>query len=141
MIRLLVLGFLLLAATPASAYIEDDNTGMTEADAGEQNTNMYKLNARGEYFVKKLKKIDEYSRKGLNVPNLSDAEDLSSFEQKNDAEMQNKKVLAEAQKVVADPLQLKIDAKPETYAFLTAADERRDTSAAAALQRQLKGRF
>ena len=38
--------------------MEEDNTGLAEMSAGEQNTNMYKLNARTEYQLRRLKKYD-----------------------------------------------------------------------------------
>ncbi len=127
--------------SPAWAYIEEDTAGIAEADAGEQNTNMYKLNARGDYFVKKLKKIDEYASKNsqYEVPDLSNISDINNFEQKNKEEEQNKMILADVSRITANPQQLKIVVKPDVYSSLTTANEVRDTQVALMLQKQLFG--
>ncbi len=127
--------------SPAWAYIEEDTAGIAEADAGEQNTNMYKLNARGDYFVKKLKKIDEYASKNsqYEVPDLSNISDINNFEQKNKEEEQNKMILADVSRITVNPQQLKIVVKPDVYSSLTMANEVRDTQVALMLQKQLFG--
>ncbi len=127
--------------SPAWAYIEEDTAGIAEADAGEQNTNMYKLNARGDYFVKKLKKIDEYASKNsqYEVPDLSNISDINNFEQKNKEEEQNKMILADVLRITANPQQLKIVVKPDVYSSLTTANEVKDTQVALMLQKQLSG--
>jgi len=130
-----------ISASSAWAYIEEDTAGMAEADAGEQNTNMYRLNARGDFFVKKLKKIDEYASKNnqYEVPNLSDINDINSFEQKNKEEEQNKMILADVARQTSNPQQLKIVVKADTYKSLIAINEVRDTQVASVLQRQISG--
>lgn len=130
-----------LPLSSALAYIEEDTTGMAEADAGEQNTNMYKLNARGDYFVKRLKKIDEYASKNkqYDLPDLSDINDINSFEQKNKEKEQNKMILADVTRQTSNPQQLKIVVKPDTYKSLIAVNEVRDTQVASVLQRQIGG--
>ena len=127
--------------SPALAYIEEDTVGIAEADAGEQNTNMYKLNARGDYFIKKLKKIDEYASKNsqYEVPDLSNISDINNFEQKNKEEEQNKMILADVSRITANPQQLKMVVKPDVYSSLTTANEVRDAQVALMLQRQFSG--
>lgn len=112
---------------------------MAEATAGEQNTNMYRLNARGEYFVKRLKKIDEYAAKGGRTPDITSIEDISNYEQKNKEEEQNKRILADISKLAANPRQLKENVKPELYTSLALVNGVRDTEIVAYLSRQLKG--
>ena len=130
-----------ISASSAWAYIEEDTVGMTKADAGEQNTNMYRLNARGDYFVKRLKKIDEYASKNnqYEVPNLSDISNINNFEQKNKEEEQNKMILANVTRQTSNPQQLKIVVKADTYKSLTAINEVRDAQMASVLQRQIGG--
>ncbi|MBR1601611.1 MAG: hypothetical protein IJ677_08565 [Alphaproteobacteria bacterium] len=127
--------------SPVWAYIEEDNAGMAEADAGEQNTNMYKLNARGDYFIKKLKKIDEYASKNnqYEVPNLSDISDINKFEQKNKEEEQNKIIFADVSKIVSNPQQLKVVVKSDVYTSLLSINEIRDAQAVSMLQKQIMG--
>ena len=129
----------LLLTSPALAYIEEDTAGMAEATAGEQNTNMYRLNARGEYCVKRLKKIDEYAPKGGRTPDITSIEDISNYEQKNKEEEQNKRILADISKLAANPRQLKENVKPELYTSLALVNGVRDTEIVAYLSRQLKG--
>lgn len=134
-----ILFVFLLPISSAFAYIEEDTAGMAEATAGEQNTNMYKLNARGDFFVKKLKKIDEYAEKnkGAVSVDLSDISEIKDFEKKNNEEMQNKKIAEEVAKTVANTQQLKIAVKPDVYTSLHAINEVRDTQVILMLQKQL----
>lgn len=140
--RAVVITFIFLfLSSEAFAYVEEDTVGMAEATSGEQNTNMYKLNARGSYFVKKLKKIDEYAEKnnGAISLDLSNVEDIKDFEQKNSVERQNKKIAQDVAKILKNIQQLKITPKPEVYSSLTAINETRDAQTALFIQKQLKG--
>lgn len=141
--RLIIILYIFLSfISPAQAYIEEDNTGRAEASAGDQNTNMHRLNARGDYYIKKLKKIDEFVSKGNDISSLdiSNVDDLNNFEQKDREEQYNKKLLAEVVKTTSNPATLKENTKPDLYASLAAINETRDTEIAAALQRQFRGR-
>lgn len=139
--RIFVLFYIFLfLSSPALAYVEEDNTGLAEMTAGEQNTNMYKLNSRTDYLVKRLKKIDEYSaRKGGGSFNVADIEDVSLLEQKDLEERQNKKILEELVKMSADSKKLKNDIKPEVYISLLSFNGVKDARVAADLQKQLSG--
>ena len=139
--RIFVLFYIFLfLSSPALAYVEEDNTGLAEMTAGEQNTNMYKLNSRTDYLVKRLKKIDEYSaRKGGGSFNVADIEDVSLLEQKDLEERQNKKILEELVKMSADSKKLRNDIKPEVYISLLSYNGVKDARVAADLQKQLSG--
>lgn len=141
--RMLILTFvILLSCSPAFAYIEEDTVGMAEATAGEQNTNMHKLNARGDYFVKNLKKIDEYAQKnkGAVLVDLSNIGDINDFEKKNSEELQNKKMAEEVARAVVNTQQLRVVVKPDVYSSLHAINEVRDTQIVSVLQKQLRGK-
>lgn len=132
----------LCLSSPAFAYVEENNAGMAEMSAGDQNTNMYKLNSRTDYLVKKLKKIDEYaSKKGNDTPflNVSDIEDISVMEQKDREKQQNKKFLEEIVKTAATPQNLKESVKPDVFMTLLSINEVKDAGIAAELQRQING--
>ena len=139
--RIFVLFYIFLfLSSLALAYVEEDNTGLAEMTAGEQNTNMYKLNSRTDYLVKRLKKIDEYSaRKGGGSFNVADIEDVSLLEQKDLEERQNKKILEELVKMSADSKKLRNDIKPEVYISLLSYNGVKDARVAADLQKQLSG--
>lgn len=134
--------FFLVLATPAFAYIEENNAGMAEMSAGDQNTNMYKLNTRTDYLVKKLKKVDEYATRNkddASAFDISNIEDISVIEQKDREKLQNKKLLEEITKMTATPAVLKNVVKPETFSSLAAINQVKDTETAALLQRRLHG--
>lgn len=141
--RWLVFTYIFLSfSSPAWAYIEEDTAGMAETSAGDQNTNMYKLNSRTDYLVKKLRKIDEYAAKNsedISPLNVSSLEDISSLEQKDREKQQTKKILEEVVQATANPQTLRVAVKPDVYLSLLAANEVRDSQVAAALQRQLQG--
>lgn len=129
----------LLIISPAYAYVEEDTAGMTEMSAGDQNTNMHKLSARGDYFVKKLKKLDEYAVKnGGRALDISDVDDIVSFEEKTREEQLSERILANVTATTAEPQRLKIVVKPEVYSTLAAVNEVRDAEIASMLQKQLK---
>jgi len=141
--RVLVLLYILLCfSAPAFAYIEENNVGMAEMSAGDQNTNIHKLSTRTDYLIKKLKKIDEYATKNkdeVSSLNVSDIEDISIMEQKDREKQQNKKLLEEIIKTTANPQTLKEAVKPDVYTSLFSTNEVRDSEIALALQKQLRG--
>ena len=141
--RIFVLFYIFLfLSSPALAYVEEDNTGLAEMTAGEQNTNMYKLNSRTNYLVKRLKKFDEYSARkdnGAGSFNVADIEDISLLEQKDFDERQNKKILEELVKLSADSQNLKNDIKPDVYISLLSFNGVKDARVASDLQKQLSG--
>ena len=100
---------------------------------------MYRLNARGEYFVKRLKKIDEYAAKGAKTSDITSIEDINSYEQKSKEEQQNKIILADIGKITENPRQLKENIKPEVYTALAQVSGVRDEEIVTYLNRQLRG--
>ena len=141
--RWLVLLYIFLSLpSPAFAYVEENNAGLTEASAGDQNTNMYKLNSRTDYLIKKLRKIDEYSAKNkdaLSSLNIASFEDITSLEQKDRENQQSKKILEEVIKATSDPQSLRVAVKPDVYISLLSLHDARDAQLADDLQKQLAG--
>ncbi len=59
----------------ANAYIDDRQTGEAEATAGEQNSNLYRLNASSTMSIKKLKKLDElYAKEQISGKRLTETD-------------------------------------------------------------------
>lgn len=141
--RWLVLLYIFLSLpSPAFAYVEENNAGLTEASAGDQNTNMYKLNSRTDYLIKKLRKIDEYSAKNKDASsllNIASFEDITSLEQKDRENQQSKKILEEVIKATSDPQSLRVAVKPDVYISLLSLHDARDAQLADDLQKQLAG--
>lgn len=141
--RWLVLLYIFLSLPfPAFAYVEENNAGLTEASAGDQNTNMYKLNSRTDYLIKKLRKIDEYSAKNKDASsslNIASFEDITSLEQKDRENQQSKKILEEVIKATSDPQSLRVAVKPDVYISLLSLHDARDAQLADDLQKQLAG--
>lgn len=102
----------------AQAYIDDTELGDAEATAGEQHSNLYKLNVRGDLVIKRLKKLDDYvarseaSGKGVSA---SDFEDLLISEKEDRVKQDVKKVLADVTKKTADPKKLKVVTDSNLY--------------------------
>ena len=141
--RVLVLLYIFLCfATPAFAYVEENDAGMTKNTAGEQTTNLYKLKTRTDYLIKRLKKMDNYATRSEDetfTQDVFNVEDISVMEQKDKERAQNKKLLEDVVKAVSNPAKLKNTVKPDVFSSLTAINEVRDIEIATSLQRQLRG--
>lgn len=86
----------------AEAYIDETAPNDAVATAGEQNTNLYRLNATSALRIKKLQKIDETLAKNpkLNISDSSELEEILSnkkqvdLDAKNQLEAQYKETIA-----------------------------------------------
>ncbi|MBR2137602.1 MAG: hypothetical protein IJ852_06600 [Alphaproteobacteria bacterium] len=108
---------LVLMLCPAvQAYPGDGRDTETTVLPGDQNTNLHKLNAFGEYAVKKLKKIDQaiatQKGEGKNV-NWSDLDRLISGDQQENEKILQK-IAADTEKKVKNPQALVVK-KDEFY--------------------------
>ena len=120
----LLLMFFLGAASNAYAYLETYTDGETQVTAGDQNTNMYRLNAVGALAMKKLKKIDEALARNPN-----------ENEQKQQLEQMVKKV----SKTLSSPENLRVLPDKRLYKELSTLSirETKDTAVAVELLKQL----
>ncbi|MBP5215402.1 MAG: hypothetical protein J6039_02465 [Alphaproteobacteria bacterium] len=138
-----ILFILLTATTAAHAYIEDKELGETEATAGEQHSNLYKLNVRGDLIVKRLKKLDDYvarseaSGKGVSA---SDFDDLLLSEKEDRVKQDVKRILTDVVKKTSDPKKLREEPAPETYVNLSeqSVADIRDSETARRLRNNLR---
>lgn len=138
----LLLVFFLGAASNAYAYLETYTEGETQVTAGDQNTNMYRLNAVGSIAMKKLKKIDEVlarnPNENVNAMDISQIEQLidsNENEQKQQLEQMKKKV----SKTLSSPENLRVLPDKRLYKELSTLSirETRDTAVAVELLKQL----
>lgn len=110
------------SAYPASAYKEDSRIGETQMTAGEQNSNLYRLQSRGSEILKKLKQADEYvgraQASGKQV-NASALEDLLNSEQKDRAEHEIEKLSVGVRQQTAEYTSLRVVPDHSTYELLT----------------------
>ena len=133
------------SAYPALAYKEDSRIGETQMTAGEQNSNLYRLQSRGSEILKKLKQADEYvgraQASGKQV-NASALEDLLNSEQKDRAEHEIEKLLAGVQQQTADSATLRVVPDHSTYELLTQmhSQQQKDREAAQQLLTALQQR-
>ena len=74
----------------ANAYIDTTVEGEAEATAGEQNTNLYRLNAANFSKLKKMRQIDNVLARNpnANVENSREMEDLLSNKKQVDLDAQ-----------------------------------------------------
>ena len=134
----------LMGAAEAHAYLETYSEDETQVTAGEQNTNLYRLNAMGSIAMKKLKKIDDAIAR--NPKAQVKAESVSAIVEMIAAnEDENKKAMALMLKRIAQTLQQPntLKAAPDNdlyrrFAGLCAQDTR-DAAVAAALLQKIKG--
>lgn len=134
----------LMGAAEAHAYLETYSEDETQVTAGEQNTNLYRLNAMGSIAMKKLKKIDDAI--AHNPKAQVTAESVSAIVEMIDAnEDENKKAMALMLKRIAQTLQQPntLKAAPDNdlyrrFAGLCAQDTR-DAAVAAVLLQKIKG--
>ncbi|MBR1904479.1 MAG: hypothetical protein IJ824_04815 [Alphaproteobacteria bacterium] len=134
----------LMGAAEAHAYLETYSEDETQVTAGEQNTNLYRLNAMGSIAMKKLKKIDDAIAR--NPKAQVTAESVSAIVEMIDAnEDENKKAMVLMLKRIAQTLQQPntLKAAPDNdlyrrFAGLCAQDTR-DAAVAAALLQKIKG--
>lgn len=77
-------------SSSANAYIDTTVDGEAEATAGEQNTNLYRLNAANFSKLKKMRQIDNVlaSNPNANVENSREMEDLLSNKKQVDLDAQ-----------------------------------------------------
>ena len=77
-------------SSSANAYIDTTVEGEAEATAGEQNTNLYRLNAANFSKLKKMRQIDNVLARNpnANVENSREMEDLLSNKKQVDLDAQ-----------------------------------------------------
>lgn len=138
----LLLVFFLGAASNAYAYLETYTEGETQVTAGDQNTNMYRLNAVGSIAMKKLKKIDEALARNPNE-NVN-AMDISQIEQlidsnENEQKQQLEQMMKKVSKTLSSPENLRVMPDKRLYKELSTLSirETRDTAVAVELLKQL----
>ena len=138
----LLLVFFLGAASNAYAYLETYTEGETQVTAGDQNTNMYRLNAVGSIAMKKLKKIDEVLARNPNE-NVN-AMDISQIEQlidsnENEQKQQTEQMMKKVSKTLSSPENLRVLPDKRLYKELSTLSirETRDTAVAVELLKQL----
>lgn len=138
----LLLVFFLGAASNAYAYLDTYTEGETQVTAGDQNTNMYRLNAVGSIAMKKLKKIDEVLARNPNE-NVN-AMDISQIEQlidsnENEQKQQLEQMMKKVSKTLSSPENLRVLPDKRLYKELSTLSirETRDTAVAVELLKQL----
>jgi hypothetical protein len=134
--------FFLGAASNAYAYLDTYTEGETQVTAGDQNTNMYRLNAVGSIAMKKLKKIDEALARNPNE-NVN-AMDISQIEQlidsnENEQKQQLEQMMKKVSKTLSSPENLRVLPDKRLYKELSTLRirETRDTAVAVELLKQL----
>jgi len=107
--------------SPAYSYIEDKDTSGTQLTAGEQNSNLYRLNSKGASALKILKKADEYIARNEsrgNTVQASDLEDLLLSDEEDKQKQQLKIIMEKVKRQTANPQKLRVASNPETFSIL-----------------------
>ena len=89
---LAVLFFVCMLPFTAEAYIEENSPNDASATAGEQNSNLYRLNATSALRIKKLQKRDETLAKNpkMNIRDSSELEEILSDKKQVDLDAKNR---------------------------------------------------
>lgn len=142
--RIILLVFLVcLSISPAYAYKEDDRSGEAQTTAGDQNTNLHKLNSKGIIAVKKLKQASEYierTKASGKAVNVTAFEDLLNSDQEDRERQELQRSVDEITKQIKNlqKLTVKTDhAVFETFAKMQASQVK-DRQAVRVLAQQLK---
>ena len=129
----------------ANAYIDTTVDGEAEATAGEQNTNLYRLNAANFSKLKKMRQIDNVLARNpnANVENSREMEDLLSNKKQVDLDAQAQ--LAQMYKDTVARTKNKnalIVKNADNYhqVLQTAANSVKDTTAIIALKQKIRRR-
>lgn len=143
--RIILFLFLIcFSITPAYAYKEDNRAGEAQATAGEQNSNLYRLNSKGKIALKKLKQASEYverSKAAGKTVRASAIEDLLLSGKAEEEKMELNRLTESAAKKVEKPRQLKVidnHAVYETIAQMQSTQVK-DKEIVKTLAKQLKG--
>jgi len=120
--RIILFLFLIcFSIAPAYAYKEDNRAGEAQATAGEQNTNLYRLNSKGKVALKKLKQASEYverSKAAGKTVKASAIEDLLLSGKAEDEKMELNRLTEAAAKQIEEPLQLKVAGNHAVYEII-----------------------
>ena len=132
-------------SSSANAYIDTTVDGEAEATAGEQNTNLYRLNAANFSKLKKMRQIDNVLARNPNadVENSREMEDLLSNKRQVDIDAQAQ--LAQMYKDTVARTKNKnalIVKNADNYrqVLQTAANSVKDTTAITALKQKIRRR-
>ena len=141
--RIILFLFLIcFSIAPAYAYKEDNRAGEAQATAGEQNTNLYRLNSKGKIALKKLKQASEYverSKAAGKTVKASAIEDLLLSGKAEDEKMEINRLTEAAAKQLEKPLQLKVAENHAVYETIAQmqASQIKDKQIAKTLAQQL----
>ena len=132
-------------SSSANAYIDTTVEGEAEATAGEQNTNLYRLNAANFSKLKKMRQIDNVLARNpnANVENSREMEDLLSNKKQVDLDTQ-----AQLEQMYKDTVALTknknalIVKNADNYrqVLQTAANSVKDTAAITDLKQKIRRR-
>lgn len=134
-----------MPAKPAFAYMEVAEKGDAEATAGEQNSNLYRLNAQGMLAVKKLKKVDDIVAKRQAAGQaviLSDVNDLLASDEEQKEKQDLLRITKELSQALTNPKRLKVTDVVSVYKQIgRLPNDVRDEAIAEKLRTDLRGKF
>ena len=139
----LVSAIFLYSTSMSFAYIDDTEAGEAETIAGDQNTNLYRLQSSGLMKIKKFKEIDnlitQRKANGKSV-DVADIETLITVDKQDKEQEELQAQLADIEKLISAPKQLRADITPDIYEKLVTVQRRnvRDRDVAAALISEFK---
>lgn len=134
---------LLYSTTLSFAYVEDREVGEAETMAGDQNTNLYRLQSSGAIKIKQFKEIDKIidrRKAGGKYVDTSDIDALYRAEKQDKAQEELKEKEQELAKLTENPKALRIENTPDVYEHIITLQRQcvKDRDIAASLLSELK---
>lgn len=131
-----ILTLCFLQVSQAFAYVDETNADEAQMSAGDQNTNLFKMQAEGETYIKKFKEINQMIEKqgGNSYAGSTDIDSLIRNSQRSEEEKELDRLLSLVEKNTENAKVLRIVPAHEVYETISAISHREiyDTDVAAA---------
>ena len=130
-----ILTLCFLQAAQAFAYVDETNADEAEMSAGDQNTNLFKMQAEGETYIKKFKEINQLLERqgGNSYVGTTDVDQLIRNSQLSEQEKELNALLTMVEKNTENAKALRVIPSHDVYANISAESRKQiyDTDVAA----------
>ena len=130
-----ILTLCFLQIPQAFAYVDETNADEAEMSAGDQNTNLFKMQAEGETYIKKFKEINQLIERqgGNSYAGTTDVDQLIRNSQLSEQEKELDSLLVMVEKNTENVKELRVIPSHEVYANISAESRKQiyDTDVAA----------
>lgn len=137
-----ILTLCFLQTAQAFAYVDETNADEAQMSAGDQNTNLFKMQAEGDTYIKKFKEINQLlERQGdSSYAGTADVDQLIRNSQLSEQEKKLDSLLEMVEKNTANVKTLRVVPAHDVYAAITATGNKQifDTDIAASVLAEIR---